>query len=129
MELSIVIIMVMFAVCVCTVHRSVFYFYSSVITRVRLRMTHSSEVSLERFGDFQLPPQIEQNTVHTHNRHVSRTDKQQLSRPQTTTSTRSGYTSGQSNQQCDLFQDTQCLDLYLIRRLQRSPVANTSSQN
>ena len=28
------------------------------------------------FGDFRLSPQIEQNTVHTYNRHVSRTDKQ-----------------------------------------------------
>ena len=46
-----------------------------------------------------------QYIVHTHNRHVSRTDKQHLSRPQTTTSTRSGYTTGQSNQQCDLFQE------------------------
>ena len=63
--------------------------------------------SLGRFGDFQLPPQIEQNTVHTHKRHVSRTDKQHLSRPQTTTSTKSGYTTGQFNQQCELFQDTQ----------------------
>ena len=59
-----------------------------------------------RLGDFQLPPQIEQNTVHTHNRHVSRTDKQHMSRSQTITSTRSGYTTDEYNQQCEVFQDT-----------------------
>ena len=47
-----------------------------------------------------------QNTVHTCNIHVSRTDKQHLSRPQTTTSIRSGYTTGECNQ---LFPDTQSI--------------------
>ena len=115
------IIMVMFAgFIICAVIRSVFNFYSSVITRVRLRRTLSlvGLSLLGRFGDFQLPPHIEQNSVHTHNRHVSRTDKQHLSRPQTTTSTIYGYTTGESNQQCELFQDTQRLGLFLIRRLQ-----------
>ena len=37
------------------------------------------------FGDFQLPLQMEQKTIHTCNKHASRTDKQHQSRPQTTT--------------------------------------------
>ena len=113
MERSIVIfvIMVIFAVCnICAGHRSMFYFYVSVVTKVRLQMM------LSLFGAFSRTINIlvtfsflhlSNKTLRTHNRYVSRTDKQHLSRPQTTTCTRSGYTTDESNQQCERFQDAQ----------------------
>ena len=45
-----------------------------------------------RFGDFGYFHRKSNITVHTHNRHANPPDKQHWSRPQTTTSIKSGYT-------------------------------------